>query len=240
MKTFIPLLFFLLLPAAAWAEADAGEQVKEKLLAARPDLPILSIQESALGGFYAVELEGGQTLYLSADGNYFFAGDLYRIAGAELVNLTENERSERRREVMATLDEKQMLVFSPGERKAQVTVFTDIDCGYCRKLHLEVPELNKMGIAVRYLAYPRAGIGSESYNKIVAAWCADNPRMALTKAKMGQEIEMKSCPNPVADHYRLGGELGVTGTPALILDDGRLVPGYMPATRLAALLGLHP
>ena len=133
-----------------------------------------------------------------------------------------------------------MLVFSPpADRvKATVTVFTDIDCGYCRKLHQEVPELNRLGIAVRYLAYPRAGLGSDSYDKAVSAWCADNPRLALTEAKLGNEIETRTCANPVAGHMNLGAQFGVNGTPAVFYEDGTLQNGYMPALDMAERLGL--
>ena len=123
-------------------------------------------------------------------------------------------------------------------KKTAITVFTDIDCGYCRKLHQEVPELNRLGIEVRYLAYPRAGLESESYDKIVSAWCADDQRLALTRAKTGKKIESRDCKNPVAQHFALGGAVGVTGTPSIIFEDGRLLPGYLPAERLAQQLGI--
>jgi thiol:disulfide interchange protein DsbC len=134
-----------------------------------------------------------------------------------------------------------MIVFSPkGQVKASVTVFTDVDCGYCQKLHEEVPALNAKGIEVRYLAYPRAGIGSPSYNKIVSAWCANDQQDALTKLKRRQPIPTNICAgNPVAAQFALGGKMGVRGTPALVLESGRLLPGYMPADRLAAELGVN-
>jgi thiol:disulfide interchange protein DsbC len=133
-----------------------------------------------------------------------------------------------------------MLVFSPpAERvKATLNVFTDIDCGYCRKLHQEVPELNRLGIAVRYLAYPRAGVESVSYDKYVSAWCADNQQEAFTMAKLGEPITDKTCNNPVAVQHKIGAEMGVTGTPALLYNDGRLEMGYRNAATLARMLGV--
>ena len=132
-----------------------------------------------------------------------------------------------------------MIVFSPvGTLKGTVTVFTDVDCFYCQKLHKEVPELNRLGIKVRYLAYPRAGLDSESYRKIATAWCAENPQDAITRLKARESLPENVCSqNPVAAHFQLGQQVGVTGTPALLLDDGTLVSGYMPAQQLVERMG---
>jgi len=140
--------------------------------------------------------------------------------------------------LIAGLDETKMIVFSPEEVKYTVTVFTDIDCPYCRKLHDEMEAYNKLGISIRYLAYPRAGVGSKSYDKIVAAWCSKDPKAAITLAKAGKEIkkELEDCNDPVREHMDLVRVLGVTGTPALIFEDGTLVPGYVPAQRLITML----
>ena len=180
-------------------------------------------------------------LYGTVDGRFLFAGDMYEITGTDLVNLAETQRSDRRRTLMAGIDPLDTVRFPPaGTARAVIQVFTDVDCGYCRKLHLEVPELNAMGIEVRYLAYPRAGVGSESYEKIVSAWCADDQQTAITRLKAGEKIATQSCVNPVANQYRLGQEMGVSGTPAILLQDGRLLPGYMPAAELAQAIGLAP
>lgn len=235
------IVLFVFLAAGlntAFGEALSLAEVRQKLLSGKPDLPILKISNSPLKGFYQVNLSGGNMLYVTKDGRHFIAGDLYQVTSGDLVNLTTTGRNVRRKEMIAAIDESEMLIFAPAKIKASVTVFTDVDCSYCRKLHREVSELNRLGIAIRYLAYPRAGIPSGSYDKIVSAWCADNPQDALTKAKLGQEIPAKTCDNPVAEHYRLGNEIGVTGTPALVLQDGRLIPGYMPAADLADLLGI--
>ena len=220
---------------------DDIKEIEARLLTVRPDLPFESIGASAIEGYYSVQLKGGMTLYVHKATNHFFAGDLYFVEDSGLVNATEAARTGERKELLDSLDESEMLVFAPPEvrTRATITVFTDIDCGYCRKLHQEVPELNRLGIAVRYLAYPRAGIGSDSYDKAVSAWCADNPNLALTQAKAGQEIEKKTCSNPVAAQYALGGKFGVSGTPAIILEDGTLQPGYLPATEMARRLGIN-
>ena len=242
MKKLVTLLTgVMLLVSSQWSLALSPEEVRAKILEARPGLPIGSLKESVLPGFYEAVLTDGAILYVAEDGNHFIAGDLYRVDPGGLVNVTEESQNVVRRELLQDLDESQMVVFAPakGLKRARITVFTDIDCGYCRKLHQEIPELNRLGIEVRYLAYPRAGVDSTSYNKIVSAWCAENPQLSLTKAKLGQEIEEKTCENPVAAQYALGGEFGVTGTPAIVFDDGRIQMGYSPANQLAARMGLN-
>ena len=212
-----------------------AEEARQKLLQARPDLPITSIRKSHLEGYYEVKMPGGPTLHMDDRAEYFFAGDLFLISPDGLVNATEMEKVDHRKEMLGSLSEKDMIIYAPRPEltRATVTVFTDIDCGYCRKLHLEVPELNRLGIAVRYLAFPRAGIGSESYEKAVSAWCAENPQIALTQAKSGKEIEHKTCANPVAEQYSLAAEFGVDGTPAVIYENGVLQGGYLPAAETA-------
>jgi thiol:disulfide interchange protein DsbC len=134
-----------------------------------------------------------------------------------------------------------MIIFAAaGETRGTVTVFTDVDCFYCQKLHREVPALNEAGIEVRYLAYPREGLGGASYRKIATAWCADNPQQVLTQLKNRQAVADNVCPgNPVADQYKLGQQVGVNGTPALVLENGELVPGYMAADALAKRMGVQ-
>ena len=244
-------VFVALAMVAATLQPAVAEEVSEKeakaLLAQNfraLELPVTEVRDTELPGFYEVVLDGMQSLFVSRNGEHFLTGDLYRVAqaggGIYIVNVSEESRNVRRKELIDAVDESEMVVFAPADNniKATVNVFTDIDCGYCRKLHQEVPELNRLGIAVRYLAYPRAGVPSRSYDKIVSAWCADNPQEALTLAKAGKDIESHECENPVAAQYRLGQELGVTGTPALVTDDGTLIPGYMPAERLAQELGV--
>jgi thiol:disulfide interchange protein DsbC len=226
--------------AATPAKALTPSEVQEKLNQIRPDLPIKKVVESSLPGFYEVTLLEGTRLFVDKSGSYFVAGDLYRIEPTGFVNVSEESRNVIRKELIAALDEADMVIFSPpeGMKKTSITVFTDIDCGYCRKLHKEVPELNRLGIEVRYLAYPRSGIGTKSYDKYVSAWCADNNKLAITRAKLGEELEERTCENPIAEQYALGNELGVTGTPALVFEDGTLQPGYLPAEKLAERLGI--
>jgi thiol:disulfide interchange protein DsbC len=220
-------------------EADA-ERLVSNLKALRPDIPIEGVSSTPIPGILALELAGGTVFYGTADGRYLFAGDLYELGESELINLAESGRAERRKSLMAGVAKRDMLVFSPeGTVRTAITVFTDVDCGYCQKLHQEVPALNKMGIEVRYLAYPRAGVGSSTYQKMVSAWCARDANAALTQLKAREEIPAMSCTNPVADHYDLGREMGVAGTPAIVLENGTMLPGYMPAEDLARTVGVE-
>ena len=229
----------LALAGQAFSATDE-EVIRSKLLQARPDFEISSITPSAAAGIYEVRLGPGQMIYATADGKHFFLGDLFSVQASGLVNLAEQQRDGGRRELLAALDRNEMIIFSPhGDTKASITVFTDVDCFYCQKLHREVPEMNALGIEVRYLAYPRSGIGGESYRKIASAWCAVDPHTAITKLKNLETIAENVCAgNPVAEQFALGQRLGVRGTPALVLEGGQMLPGYLSASELAQRLGI--
>ncbi|GGN33391.1 MULTISPECIES: thioredoxin fold domain-containing protein [Marinomonas] len=202
--------------------------------AALPQYEIESAELHQGAGLYVVVLKNGPTLHVTQDGKYFVAGDLYRIDGTKLENMTEKAKLAK----IEALPESQMIVYKAKNEKAHITVFTDVDCGYCRMLHKEVPKLNDAGVTVRYLAYPRAGVGSEAYRKMVSIWCSADPEEWLTKVKLGAEIPENKCVNPVADQYKLGNEVGVRGTPSIVLDNGAFLPGYLPAAELVKELGL--
>ncbi len=219
--------------------AEDVDALRAKLKATNPDLEVESVSATPLPGILAVELAGGNFLYGTTDGSHLLVGELYELTDGGTINLTEQSRAERRQALLASIDPDDMIIFSPkGEPKASVVVFTDVDCSYCRKLHLEMAEINKLGIEVRYLAYPRAGLDSRSYEKIVSAWCSKNPNKALTELKLGNSIPERTCSNPVAEQYQLGQTLGISGTPALLTADGRMLPGYRPAAELAQALGI--
>lgn len=214
--------------------------IRASFKASRPELNINTITASEISGLYAVQISNGPVLYVTADGQHFVLGDLYQVAPGGFINLAEKARESGRAEQLAQIKTDDMIIFSPKQpAKAAVMVFTDVDCFYCQKLHKEVPDLNRLGIEVRYLAYPRAGIGSESYKKIASAWCAKDKQTAMTKLKNRERINRNVCPeNPVAEQFKLGQRMGVSGTPALVTSSGQLMPGYMPALQLAAALGV--
>lgn len=229
----------LLLAGTTHAQSEAEDiaAVREVLIATQPNIQIRDIRPSPVAGLFEVNVQGGQVIYASADARFFIPGDLYEARPEGLVNLGEQKRNEWRAELIAAVDEEDMLVYEPrGERKAVLTVFTDVDCPYCRQLHAEVPALNARGIAVRYLAFPRTGLNTETHHKMSSTWCADNPLVMMTSAKRGGDVPQAVCDDPVAEQYRLGREVGVTGTPALVLEDGSILPGYIPAETLAPFL----
>jgi thiol:disulfide interchange protein DsbC len=191
-----------------------------------------SIQQSVMPNMYQV-MYGTEVVYVSADGKYFLAGDLINMETRE--NLSDVAKQSVRKGILDRQDNKPV-VFKAKNEKHVLKVFTDIDCPYCAKLHREVPQLNEKGITIEYLMFPRAGLKSASFTKAVSMWCADDNKQAMTDAKERKPIASKSCDSPIADQYNLGQEVGVTGTPALITSTGKLIPGYMPADRLAAML----
>ena len=156
----------------------------------------------------------------------------------EQVNLSDKATNDKMIAVIDEVPTDKMIVYGPKDAKRHITVFTDIDCGFCRKLHAEVPELNEAGIQVRYLAYPRAGINSPSYNKYVSVWCNADPLQSLTDAKSGKSVPSATCDNPISDTFAIGKEVGVRGTPTIILDNGTVRPGYVSANELIELYGI--
>jgi thiol:disulfide interchange protein DsbC len=178
---------------------------------------------------------GGEVIYVSADGRYVFTGNL--IDAQTKTSLTEEARSTTRKLAMGKLDSSKTIEYkAKGTEKHVLYVFTDVECPFCVKLHHEVPALNDKGVTVRYFAYPRAGIGSPSYKKMVNVWCADDKKAALDKIIKGEENPAKDCANPVADDFALGQKLGVDGTPALLTEDGTMIPGFRPADELVSML----
>lgn len=243
-KTFIIALgMSLALVGFAQAEEakDANIAVIKKELKAmlggeEPD----SITKTPLAGLYEVTV-GSEVVYISADANYMVYGNL--IDRKNQIDLTRETKKKLvvkmngvRKAALSSADASKPISFKAKDEKTVLTIFTDVDCPYCAKIHKEVPELNKQGITVNYLMFPRAGVGSASFKKSVSAWCADNQNDALTKAKNHEKIPEKTCDNPVAAQYELGKKLGVTGTPALITANGELIPGYIPAAQLVPKL----
>ena len=226
----------LSLAASVAFAADPDQAIRAALTKLQPDMSIEAIAESPMTGLFQVHLQGGRMLYASADGQFLIQGNLYQVKGSDAVNLTRQAESKGIAKAINDIPLSEMVVFSPKEpAKAHITVFTDTDCGYCQKLHSEVPELNRRGIEVRYVAFPRQGVGSHGYNGLVSVWCAKDRQDAMNKAKSRQELPPGNCENPVAKQYELGQMIGVNGTPAIVLGNGELIPGYQPAPQLAEI-----
>ncbi|MEH6651401.1 MAG: DsbC family protein [Motiliproteus sp.] len=244
MRLLAPLFSLSLLlgsglSLAAEVSDDIGRQINAKLQLVNSSIQVVSVEESPIAGLYQVEITNGEMLYSSATGDNFILGAMYQVEDNRFVNLSEQRKQGMRAETLKGLSTDDMVVFSPkGEVKATVYAFTDIDCGYCQKLHSEMDDYNALGIEIRYLAFPRAGIGSNTYNQMVSVWCSDDRQQAMTQAKKGRSVAAKECDNPVAAQYSMGQDFGVNGTPALVLEDGTLMPGYLPAKELGRRLAL--
>jgi thiol:disulfide interchange protein DsbC len=216
--------------APALAESDL-QAFKRKLAERLPGATVDHVAPSAVKGIYEVGVDGGDIIYVSADGRYLLSGVMIDLETQE--NLTERVLTVRRAEVLLSVPEASMIIYEPdGEVKHTITTFTDIDCPYCRKMHREMPLLNRMGIRVRYMLFPRAGVASNSYQKAVSVWCAEDQQGELTKAKSGAIPEVRECEHPVREHMALARRLGLQGTPYTITDTGRAIGGYVPAPEL--------
>ncbi len=234
VKRFSPVALTALVVSSqilfATAQAKSTPELDQALEQLLPGSKPSSIEETAMPGIYEVSYDS-TIFYFNKDASMMLRGDLIDVKNR--VNLTEQKRGEARGKLISQMDESKMIVFPAKNEKHKVTVFTDIDCPYCVKLHRDMQKYNDAGITIQYMAYPRAGIGSNSYKKMVNVWCADDKAKAMTDAKEGNKLADKTCDNPVAQQFQLGQALGVQGTPAMYLEDGTSLPGYVPAKQLA-------
>ena len=234
------------LMCALWITGASAQEIEDRMGAALSafagqPIGIESVRPSPAPGIVEVQVINGPLLYATEDGGYFFLnGDLHQVSVSGAVNLTEERRSLARKEQLAAVSLEDMVVFSPkGETRDYVSVFTDVTCFYCQKLHREVDQLNAKGVEVRYLAFPRGGINSDGAKKLATAWCADDQQTTLTELKAGMDLPVNDCADsPIAAQYQLGQEMGVSGTPAIITSSGMMIPGYRPAADLIVVLGL--
>jgi thiol:disulfide interchange protein DsbC len=215
--------------------ADPDQAIRNTLKAIDPSMPIEAIAESPMTGLYQVQLQGGRQLYASEDGQFLLQGYLFQVKDGKPVNLTEAAESSGVAKLMDAIPAAEMVVFAGKEPKTHITVFTDTDCGYCQKLHSEVPELNRLGVEVRYLAFPRQGMESEAAKELSNVWCAKDKQAAMDLAKTRQTVADAQCDSPVAKQYALGQSIGISGTPAIVLANGKIIPGYQPAAQLAKI-----
>lgn len=191
------------------------------------------VSPSAVEGLYEV-VYGAQVLYMSKGGRYVIQGDLIDLSSR--TNITEATRSVQRAKLVKSITDETTIIFEPKEVNHTITIFTDIDCGYCRKLHREMSQYTDLGIKIRYLAFPRSGIDTASYHKAVTVWCSKDKAQAMTDAKAGVKQDTLTCENPIQEHMKLAEQFGVSGTPTIVLTNGDVVPGYVPAARLSRML----
>jgi thiol:disulfide interchange protein DsbC len=225
------LIAATLLGLAQTAAADAPAAAPITIPGVKaPDI----VRPSPVSGIYEVH-RGADIIYMTADGRYAFTGDLYTVAHHD--NLTEARRRELRRVLIAAVPESDMVVFSPPDPKYTITVFTDVDCTYCRAFHRQIADYNRLGVRVRYVFFPRTGPNTSSWFKAEQVWCSSDRHAALTQAKLGATLNDKVCPNtPVAREYELGKEIGLDGTPGIVASNGTLLGGYLPPDELLAQL----
>jgi thiol:disulfide interchange protein DsbC len=236
MKTLIRAAISGLALLGGMAQADT-KAVEDALKQALPTIKPDAINPSPIKGIYEVVV-GARLFYVSEDGRYLMQGSMVDLKSRE--DLTEKKLSEARLGALQKLGTEQMIVFKPKILKHIAYVFTDIDCGYCRKLHSEIDQYLREGIEIRYLFFPRAGKDSDSYHKAVTVWCAKDRNAALTKAKNGENLARKQCDNPIDEHMALATAMGTNGTPMIVTEKGAILPGYVPAAQLTKVMDEKP
>lgn len=239
LRRIVPAL--ALATAAAWAgDVPGGAPVPapnpsvvtnpEAAAVTIPGVKQEDVRPTPVAGIFEVR-RGADIVYMSGDGQYVFTGDLYNIPTHN--NITEAHRRVLRQKLIDAIPESDMVIFSPPQPKYTVTVFTDVDCAYCRELHRQIAEYNRLGVRVRYIFYPRTGPNTESWRKAEQVWCSTDRKSALTRAKLGQPLDAKaSCVTPVAREYELGKAIGLEGTPGIVASNGAMVGGYVPPQAL--------
>lgn len=226
-----------LLATAAFVNANEYSDIEERIQTLVADVRDLAVSETPVPGLLQVRVNN-EVVYMSNDGRYLVQGRFIDLDTQ--IDLTDAAKSELRRERLANLDSSQFVSFGPEDAEYELLVFTDPDCGYCRRLHEQIAEYNSNGIRIHYMAFPRAGVGSNTYEKMVSVWCADDRQGAMDIAKAGRTPPKATCDNPVDEQYQLGQAVGVTGTPSMITFNGDIIPGYVPPEQLKArLAGLN-
>lgn len=231
----VPVAASLALAGAVKAapQAPAAPDLRAEI-AKRLEIKVENVRPSAIEGLYEVS-SGTEVGYVSADGRFYVDGDVFDMGTKQ--NITEERRKQGRLALLAGVSDEDAIVFAPKTpARHTITVFTDVNCVHCRRLHSEIGELNRFGIRVRYLMYPRGGPGTETWRLAEAVWCSADRKDALTRAKRGEAIEAPRCETPIAAQYQLGREIGVTGTPGIVTDSGEFLAGYASAAHLAEYL----
>ena len=215
--------------------ALSAEQLDiSRLLAEKLNFKVASVSDSVIPGLFEVATDQG-IFYVNADVSNLIQGSLYQVDDNGVTDLTEQAMGKVRQQAIQAFA-SDTINYPAENEKYSITVFTDINCGYCRKLHNEVAQLNQLGISVKYLAFPRGGLNSKTYQDMASIWCAEDRPQAMNNAKRGGKVVPENCTNTVAQQYELGRRLGVTGTPAIVLENGQMQPGYVPAAQLLNIL----
>ena len=236
MKFNVLALSALLFSNSLLADDALNEELAAAVSRFLPDVEIDNIQPAPIKGLYQIII-GPEVIYMTRDGSYIVKGEILDIN--ERRNLTEDVRADSRVKLLNEIKKDEYIEFAGKNARDAIYVFTDVDCGYCRKLHQDVPELNSRGISVRYLAYPRAGVDSATGKEMSQVWCADDRQTALTASKNRESFEGKTCDDPVAEQHVLGQKMGVRGTPSIYLENGRNLPGYMPPEEIQKQLRMR-
>ena len=235
MKVFNFIFILISFSVFVFSDKELISAKLENILPA--DAVIESIEPSIFDGIYKVYYGDLQPIYVSQDGNFFIYGDMYQINSNRIINITNEETKSRRVDLLSSIPSNELIIFKSKNEISAITVFTDVDCGYCRKLHSQISEYNKVGITVKYAAFPRSGIGTQTFTRMVGAWCADEPKKVITDLKNDKKLNLDFCDDqPIAKHYVIGQKLGISGTPAIITPDGELIPGYVSPEELLTRL----
>ena len=210
------------------------DNIRNSLKNILPDgAKIESIEESSIPDIFAVYYGDLQPIYVTKDGSFFIYGDIYKINSNSISNITDESIAERRKIILENIPKDELISFKSSNEQFSVVVFTDVDCGYCRKLHNQINEYNKLGISINYAAYPRSGLGTSAFTKMVGAWCSDDPKGSISKLKNNKNLDLSFCDSqPVSKQYVIGQKLGVNGTPAIFSMDGEIFPGYIEPEEL--------
>lgn len=243
MPRALTFLLALLLPMASLADTPVPPQVRQAIARVAPGQPVSNVTTAPMPGFYQA-LVRGRMIYVSQDGRYVMAGDLFDTRVP--LNLTKASMRVLRRQALATIPASDRIIYAPPHPAYTVTVFTDLDCTYCRVFHQHIAQYNAEGIAVEYVFWPRSGVKAvpsgkptPSYLKAVSVWCAKDRKQAFTEAKQGRSVPAATCANPVAREYRLGKRIGIDGTPMIVAADGTLISGYLPPAQLLEALRMN-
>jgi thiol:disulfide interchange protein DsbC len=206
--------------------------------AAIPEIQVETVRATPIPGIFEVT-SGANVFYVTAKGDYLLYGELLSLQNNKITNLTENTRKDFVAKALAKIDPKTLIIFPATTEpvKATITIGTDVDCGYCRKLHEEVPALNAAGITVRYLAFPRTPQGTASYEKSAKIWCAKDPKQTIDNTFKGEAVTGSAdCKHPLPEHKAFLQSIGASATPVIILENGTVLPGYMPAADLIKII----